>query len=515
MLRSLILVLALSVTASAQLAGTYTLHPFLPAGGTNFVSFQDAVTALSTQGVIGPVVIEVFDDAGPFQESVPFTGLALGNSMACVALTSWPGASATNTVTFQPAAGEQPVLDANGNGVVVWWGGADYTTLRGFELIGATEDAVCMYTESTLDAQFNTLDALHIHDCGGVGVLTYGNSGLVTDTLIQNCVFHDLLTNSSRGSFANFIRDGYIAGRRDQNTRILHNTIIMNTAAGTARMFAIGNYPSGTSRNGFTEIQGNVVVKTATSGTVYFWNSAPPFPAIFDRNILWDQSGSPFALYAGANLMDLLAWQQTTAADLNSIAIDPLLGGTAAFPYLPQVGSPCVNFVPNPNGVATDYFRNARDAMPDCGAIEQTCPIPEYQLNSAEASLDLNGVTGGQCMPAVTTSPAGMTLIATFESNLSGMGFEAMIGPGGLVPRSAGALTSSQGQVINVDVLARPLVFVHGGLMPSFSVPFFNRFSVPWIPPVANFTASIQSAHLDPTRLDGLVLSQGCELVVP
>src|SRR5258706_13711023 len=71
--RILVASLLLVAPLSAQLAGVYTVNPLLPATATNFPSLTAAVNALNTSGVVGPVFIDVYDDAGPFTEAFPFT----------------------------------------------------------------------------------------------------------------------------------------------------------------------------------------------------------------------------------------------------------------------------------------------------------------------------------------------------------------------------------------------------------------------------------------------------------
>ena len=61
--------------------GAYTINAALPAGGTNFQSFNALATALQTNGVSGNVVIDVTPGSGPYNEQVVFQnipGLGIG-----------------------------------------------------------------------------------------------------------------------------------------------------------------------------------------------------------------------------------------------------------------------------------------------------------------------------------------------------------------------------------------------------------------------------------------------------
>src|SRR5689334_7737246 len=107
----------------------------------------------------------------------------------------WTGVSSTNRVTFRAGPGESPVIDATANGFGVWWNGADFVTLQGFEIRNAPFDAISLYTEGT---QTPVLDAIitgcRIHHCGASGVCIYGNVPSPTNTLVENCFFWHLQT---------------------------------------------------------------------------------------------------------------------------------------------------------------------------------------------------------------------------------------------------------------------------------------------------------------------------------
>ncbi|MGD1847785.1 MAG: right-handed parallel beta-helix repeat-containing protein, partial [Salibacteraceae bacterium] len=82
----LLLIGAGSAELAAQLNGSYTINAAQATGGTNFQTFGDAVTALDTAGISGPVVMNVVAGSGPYVEQVSVPAIV--------------GASATNTITF-------------------------------------------------------------------------------------------------------------------------------------------------------------------------------------------------------------------------------------------------------------------------------------------------------------------------------------------------------------------------------------------------------------------------------
>jgi trimeric autotransporter adhesin len=71
--------------AHAQVSGTFTINPGLPASASNFQTFSAAVASLSG-GVNGPVTFNVEPLTGPYNEQIILNSIA--------------GTSATNTITF-------------------------------------------------------------------------------------------------------------------------------------------------------------------------------------------------------------------------------------------------------------------------------------------------------------------------------------------------------------------------------------------------------------------------------
>ncbi|MDB5270815.1 MAG: Muc19 precursor [Hymenobacter sp.] len=113
-LASLLLVLA-SPAAFAQLSGAYTINSAQPTGGTNYISFTAAATALTTSGVSGPVTFAV--SGGPYTEQINLAPIT--------------GTSATNRVTFN--GGGRTIQFGSGataQRAVITLSGADYVTLN-------------------------------------------------------------------------------------------------------------------------------------------------------------------------------------------------------------------------------------------------------------------------------------------------------------------------------------------------------------------------------------------------
>jgi len=337
------------------------------------------VQALATNGVNGPVWIEVYDDAGPYNESHPFTttNVQWAPSTAVLAFGQWAGVSSTNRVTFRPAAGECPVLDATGRAMGVFWGGADFVTLDGFEIKNATFDAVTLYSETAHGVATDPIiRRCRIHDCGAGGVVVYGNSQFPLNTLIENCFFWRLQTTNA-GGFNTTARFGYITSRRSTNTRIVHNTFLVDTGAGGS-FCAIGAYPSGAAEVPFAEISNNIFLKTGGAGKPFFRLQMPattttPLPTICDSNCFFDVTASPFALYGSAAATvanTLLDWQLGALRDLASLAADPLLLDITNHNFHLTALSPCISASTVNAGVVEDVDGQPRTTSIDIGADE-------------------------------------------------------------------------------------------------------------------------------------------------
>src|SRR6478735_392117 len=105
----------ITTRAAAPLSGTYTINSTLPTGGTNFISFTDAINALNLEGVSAPVTFNV----------------AAGQSFAEDGLVITASGTATNTVTFQKSGtGANPMIRPTGTASVIDAGmilsGADF-----------------------------------------------------------------------------------------------------------------------------------------------------------------------------------------------------------------------------------------------------------------------------------------------------------------------------------------------------------------------------------------------------
>ena len=137
--------------------------------------------------------------------------------------------------------------------------------------------------------------------------------------------------------------------------------------------------------------------------------------------------------------------------------------------------------------------------------------MPQYQTNSVLASLDVNGVAATQYAPAVVNTAVGAPNTITFFSFLQGNAWDLGYGVAPLIPRNAGALVSSDGQIVNLD-LTDPTLSTWFGATFTNSPPFQNfnmNFSFPFA-----VSLSGQLAVIAPNLSDGIALSQGVRIVI-
>lgn len=206
----------------AGLSGNYTINPALATGGNNYQTFTAAVSALSTNGVSGPVVFTV--SAGTYTES--FT------------INSITGASAINTVTFQGAENDSTAVivtqpaSATSTTFVVKLSGAQYVTLRKMTF---QRTANSTYTGMRLVEFGSGSNYNQLRNCRLLGLATTtaysdqstlvaNKTGLDLGNKILNCY----LLNGSAGIYW----DGPTATPYESGTQIEGNTLVNQSGYG-------------------------------------------------------------------------------------------------------------------------------------------------------------------------------------------------------------------------------------------------------------------------------------------
>jgi hypothetical protein len=410
------------------------------------------------------------------------------------------------------------VFEAAGQAMGIFWNGADYVTVEGIEIRNAIFDGVSLFSESIHGQAFSpTIRRCTIHDCGATGVTIYGNSARPQNTLIENNFFYNLQINNG-GSFSTTARFGYVSGRRHDFSRVIHNTFYVTNSAGSG-FCVIGDLPSGGVGSHYAEVSNNIIVKTTNATRpIYSFPDNPAatsgIPAVLDSNCYYDISGGPFSMGTVA-APDFATWVTASLKDTLSLNTDPMLVSPGTGDLHLSAVSPCIDASLLPTGVLDDIDGDLRGLTADIGADEAVnCVAQEFQVNSVAASLDLDGVQGTLCTPANLVKGQNLPTTLTINSNLLGNGFDAAIVPVALVPASAGAYVTPNGQILNLSLSATPMIFLFGGASLTFSVPFPGTLVLPFSTPSSPLSASIQMVIVNPAHPDFASLSQGAGLIV-
>src|SRR4051812_27723870 len=107
----------------AQLSGVYTINSSQLTGGTNFQTFNAFATAINSQGISGPVTVNVVTGTGPYNEQVEFTQIT--------------GATAANRITIN---GNNNLIiysaSASANPHTIRLNGTDFMTFNDLKVEG-------------------------------------------------------------------------------------------------------------------------------------------------------------------------------------------------------------------------------------------------------------------------------------------------------------------------------------------------------------------------------------------
>lgn len=211
------------VTVTSPLAGgTYTINAGAAASASNFQSFGTAVQAMSC-GILGPVVVNVVANSGPYNEQVIFPNTITG-------------VSATNTITF------------NGNGNVLTFNSTNTNSRAGIRFDGA---------------DWITINNLTITATGtyGFGVQMISDADHNT---IRGCTIN-LDTNSTSTNYAGLVISGTLASATGTASNCDSNRFLNN--------FVNGGYYGMTSIGATTQQVSGNVMRGNTLRNYYFYGS--------------------------------------------------------------------------------------------------------------------------------------------------------------------------------------------------------------------------------------------------
>ena len=265
--------------------GTYTIDNSLPTAGTNFASFNEAITWLNAVCIENPIIFDVTAGQTFVEPQRPITATG----------------TIVNTITFQKSgSGANPIIQPIGTtGIIdaaIIISGGDYFTFDGIDINSSSDPTVeygyLLRNISALDgAQFNVIKNTSITMNRSITTAT-GNSSAILQTASttgggvtptnatgansNNKYYNLVITNTINGVYLN--GNGT---HRDQNTEIgtLGGCNVRNsftnlgpttaTSAGSRGVYITGSENYKIFNNDFTALAGN----QATSAGVYVINT--------------------------------------------------------------------------------------------------------------------------------------------------------------------------------------------------------------------------------------------------
>lgn len=207
---------SVQVISPSPVSGTYTINSAVVTGGTNFQSFNDAVSFIQC-GISGPVVFNVVAGSGPYNEQVLIPAI--------------PGSSAANTITFNGNGANIHFLSlVNTKPAVIELDDADYITINNLSITaeGAGWDQYGFGIHLTNNADFNTISNCTIlsdlvsTDQNYAGIAITGGSFLTDED--SKCDNNTISGNTITGGYYGITLFGSNTQSVSAN-KIINNTI--------------------------------------------------------------------------------------------------------------------------------------------------------------------------------------------------------------------------------------------------------------------------------------------------
>ncbi|MCW3467601.1 right-handed parallel beta-helix repeat-containing protein [Chitinophaga nivalis] len=209
-----------SVVVNSPLAvsGTFSINKAQPTGGTNFASFGDAYNYMKC-GINGPVIFNVVAGSGPYVEQL--------------ILKPVPGASATNTITFNGNGDTLTYAPTSANKAIIKLDDADYFTFNNLVIKSrATGSGTYGWgVFLTNDADNNTIsNSTFVLDTttsstDHAGIVISSSASSATTTGDAKCDFNTFTGNTIVGGYYGIVMTGS-SSMANGNNKITNNKIL-------------------------------------------------------------------------------------------------------------------------------------------------------------------------------------------------------------------------------------------------------------------------------------------------
>ncbi|WP_161596723.1 Ig-like domain-containing protein [Chitinophaga vietnamensis] len=208
---------SVSVTSPALISGTFTINRAQPTGGTNFKSFNDAYSYIKC-GINGAVTFNVVAGSGPYNEQL--------------ALQPVPGASATNTITFNGNGDTLMFNCTSTNRAVIKIDDGDYFTFKNLVIkpLGTGSSGYGWGVHLINDADYNNIVNCKIlldstsTATNYAGVVISSSTTSPTSTGDAKCDFNTFDGNTINGGYYGVVMAGSI-NFANGNNKIINNSI--------------------------------------------------------------------------------------------------------------------------------------------------------------------------------------------------------------------------------------------------------------------------------------------------
>lgn len=239
---------SVTITSPLAVSGTFTINKALPTGGTNFASFNEAYDWIKC-GINGPVIFNVAAGGSAYNEQLLITPV--------------PGASATNTITFNGNGDTLTYAGSSSLPAVIKLADADYFTFNNLVIkpIG-TSNAWGVHLTS--DADYNTIrNCTLLLDTTATATSNAGivisNSTSATSTGEAKCDFNMFADNTINGGYYGIALTG-------SNTFANGNNKVTNNRI--SNFYSYGIYVTGSFN---TLIENNIISRPTRSNVTSFY----------------------------------------------------------------------------------------------------------------------------------------------------------------------------------------------------------------------------------------------------
>ncbi|MBO9728271.1 MAG: right-handed parallel beta-helix repeat-containing protein [Chitinophaga sp.] len=237
-----------TVTSPLAVSGTFTINKALPTGGTNFASFNDAYNSIKC-GINGPVIFNVAAGGSAYNEQLLISPV--------------PGASATNTITFNGNGDTLTYSGTSSSPAVIKLSNADYFTFNNLVIkpIGTNNG---WGVHLTNDADYNSIrNCTFLLDTTSSSTSNAGivisNSTSATSTGEAKCDFNTFADNNINGGYYGIVLTG-------SNTFANGNNKLINNKI--SNFYSYGIYVTGSFN---TLIENNIISRPTRSNITSFY----------------------------------------------------------------------------------------------------------------------------------------------------------------------------------------------------------------------------------------------------